>query len=194
MKTVAGPASDRFTVRKSEFIGIIEPLESMADVESRVAAMRAEHPNARHVAWAARAGNRVRMSDDGEPSGTAGKPILNVLEHQGVGQVLLMVVRHFGGIKLGAGGLTRAYGQAASLAVQQASYIRHVVKLSVGVETGFEHESTVRHIVGQHDGTLADVAYGTRWSATLELLEEAWPACRQALVDGCQGRIELREP
>lgn len=188
---MAEPAQDRIHIRKSEFIGVIEPIDAMAAVKARIGKMRAEHPNARHVAWAARVGNRVRMDDDGEPSGTAGRPILNVLEHQGIDQVLLMVVRYFGGIKLGAGGLTRAYGQAASLVVQQASFIPYVARLTVEIETGFAHESTVRRIAEQHGGVLGAAEYGSQWSVILELPESEWLACRQELVDGCQGRIEI---
>ena len=191
MKTVQEEASDRFVVKKSEFIGIIVPVTSMQEATDRVALTWQQYDGARHIAWAAKVDNRVRMHDDGEPSGTAGMPILNVLQHQDIDQVLLMVIRYFGGIKLGAGGLTRAYSHAAALAVQKATYSHYEASCVCRIHTDYAREATVRHIVQLHQGTIGDTDYGTEWHAEVTVLEQAFEALTEQLTNACQGQIRI---
>ena len=106
-------------IKRSRFIGVAIRVSSSEDATEALAALKKEFPDATHHCWAYVLGNpasssHMRTDDDGEPSGTAGKPILNVLQHQDVGDILLVVVRYFGGTKLGAGGLVRAYSSTAS--------------------------------------------------------------------------------
>ena len=112
-----------YTDRKSEFIGIAKPVETGAEAEEFVAAVRAEFPDARHhvYAWIT-GGDEVlqKYSDDGEPRGTGGLPVLDVLLHQNLEDAAVVVVRYFGGILLGTGGLVRAYSSAAAQAVEAA--------------------------------------------------------------------------
>ncbi|WP_247660868.1 IMPACT family protein [Ideonella alba] len=108
--TLAGPARAEQLIRKSRFIGCVQPVANRAEALAVVAALRAEHPGAAHVCWALMAGGQSAAVDDGEPSGTAGRPMLEVLRHQDLDGVLATVVRYFGGVKLGAGGLVRAKG------------------------------------------------------------------------------------
>lgn len=191
MKTVAQEASDRFTIKKSEFIGIIVPVNSMSEATERVTATWAQFDGARHIAWAANVANRVRMSDDGEPSGTAGMPILNVLQHQAIDQVLLMVVRYYGGIKLGAGGLTRAYSQAASMAVQAATYIPYIATVMCRITTDYAKEAQVRHFAQQFDAALLDTSYGEAWTVTIEVLATHLEAFKVQLTNGLQGQLSF---
>ena len=106
------------TIKNSQFICFIAPAASAAVAHEFIAQIKLKYPDARHVCWAFIAGKPkqttvVSCSDDGEPAGTAGKPMLNVLLHSEIGEVVAVVVRYFGGIKLGAGGLTRAYANTA---------------------------------------------------------------------------------
>lgn len=121
-------------------------------------------PDARHHCWAYLIGDpamplTVAMSDDGEPSGTAGKPILNVLQHKDVGDILLVVVRYFGGIKLGAGGLVRAYSQAAQQAMDAITTQRRRILAPHLVRGDYALEQGLRHWLDVHGGEMRDVEY-----------------------------------
>lgn len=107
-------------VKGSRFVAVVAPLAAPDGAETLVAAVRAAHPEAGHVCWASRWGDARRWSDDGEPGGTAGRPMLEVLEKRGLDRVVAAVARRFGGVKLGAGGLARAYGGAVAKAVDAA--------------------------------------------------------------------------
>lgn len=120
------PAHDSFIEKKSEFIGDACHIRSLDEAVSFVETIRLMHPKARHVAYAAVCAESFsqlceRMSDDGEPSGTAGKPILNVIRSAQLTNCVICVTRYFGGILLGSGGLIRAYAKGASLAIRAAS-------------------------------------------------------------------------
>src|SRR6218665_4057835 len=111
------------TLKKSRFIGQVEPCADRAAAQLRVAALRAEHPGAVHVCWALMAGGQSAANDDGEPGGTAGRPMLEVLRHQDLEGVLASVVRYWGGTPLGAGGLVRAYTDSVAQALLQANKV-----------------------------------------------------------------------
>ena len=120
------PAHDAFVEKKSEFIGDACHIDSLDEALAFVQTIRDQHPKARHVAYAAVCGGSdgrlaERMSDDGEPSGTAGKPILDVLRANEMTDCVVAVTRYFGGILLGSGGLIRAYSTGASIAVKAAN-------------------------------------------------------------------------
>ena len=121
-KTVKCEGSAEFTERKSEFIGWVKPVYTEQDALDFINTVRSIHPSASHNAYAyiIRDTNITRVSDDGEPSATAGMPILNILQKQELTNIVAVVTRYFGGIMLGAGGLVRAYSQAARMAVDAA--------------------------------------------------------------------------
>ena len=113
--TLAGPVESELLIKKSRFLGRVMPVSGRAEAYAEVARLKALHPGAVHVCWALLAGGQSAAVDDGEPSGTAGRPMLDVLRHQQLEGVLATVVRYFGGIKLGAGaGLHRHGGHGAS--------------------------------------------------------------------------------
>lgn len=117
--------------RGSRFLAWVfsAPLEEA--LQTRLAALRAEHPKARHHCWAWRSGARYRFSDDGEPGGTAGRPMLQTLDGAGLDEAGVICVRYFGGVKLGTGGLVRAYSAAAARAAQDAGRTPIVVRLTL---------------------------------------------------------------
>ncbi|NBR98544.1 MAG: YigZ family protein, partial [Betaproteobacteria bacterium] len=107
--TLASPTHAELLIKKSRFVACVQPCASREDAVAVVAALWREHPGASHVCWALMAGGQSAAVDDGEPGGTAGRPMLEVLRHQALEDVLATVVRYFGGVRLGAGGLVRAY-------------------------------------------------------------------------------------
>lgn len=124
-KTVRGTASDEFTEKKSRFIGYISPAESEADALAFINEIRSRHRDASHnvFAYVIRENQIKRASDDGEPQGTGGVPVLGVIEGRGLTNVVVVVTRYFGGTLLGTGGLARAYSDAASFAVSAAETV-----------------------------------------------------------------------
>ena len=121
-KTVLEPASDSLVIEKSEFIAKISPAKTSEEAAAFIDSVRSEHRRARHncYAYTLREGFETRFSDDGEPQGTAGQPILEVIQKSGLSDVCVVVTRYFGGILLGKGGLTRAYSSSAAKAVAAA--------------------------------------------------------------------------
>jgi len=184
-------------IKKSRFVAYAQGVQSRADGMNWLTQIKAQYPDARHHCWAYLIGNpscaaNAGMGDDGEPSGTAGKPILNVLNHKGIGDVMIIVVRYFGGIKLGAGGLTRAYGQAAQ-AVIDVLPIKQQVEVTVYiVQCDFGMEQQIRHWVGVFEGVVVDVAYAQRVSLTLQIPLELCEVMQQKLdAYGCCYRTQI---
>ena len=161
-------------IKKSRFIAYARGVDSRADGMAWLEEIKTQYPDARHHCWAYLIGNpncaaNAGMGDDGEPSGTAGKPILNVLNHKGIGDVMIIVVRYFGGIKLGAGGLTRAYGQAAQ-AVMEVLLTEQQIELDVlSVTCDFSLEQSVRHWLSLVEGSIESVDYAQKVTMKLSL-------------------------
>lgn len=129
--TIARAATGDFRDRGSKFFSFAYPVRNAQEVKERMAALRKEHPKAVHHCYAYRLGvdkNNFRAVDDGEPSGSAGKPILNTIDSEGLSNVLVVVVRYFGGTLLGVPGLIHAYKTATQLALQSAERTEHWVE------------------------------------------------------------------
>lgn len=170
----AGYLERETTVKKSRFIAIVVPVRSRDQVKGWLERAHQDHPDARHICWAYQLGRpgaaaEAAMNDDGEPSGTAGRPILGVIRHKEMGDVLVMVVRYFGGVRLGASGLVRAYaGAAESVLADVERVIRKPFEL-VYVIMGFADEQPLRHWCERHDGAVTHIEYGSAVTATVEL-------------------------
>ena len=165
-------------IKKSRFIAYADYVESREQAMQMLAELKATYPDARHHCWAYLLGDpscasNAGMGDDGEPSGTAGKPILNVLQHKDVGDVMLVVVRYFGGIKLGAGGLTRAYGQAAQAVMEVLPIKTFEARSELQLVCDFAEEQAVRHQVEQLGGQILQIDYSEQVAVTLEIPLEA---------------------
>lgn len=131
--TFNGRVEAEDVIKKSRFIAVGFPVESEADARDKIAALKKEFYDARHIAYAYRIDDGQvfqKSSDDGEPSGTAGKPILNFMIKENIINAIILVVRYFGGIKLGAGGLTRAYSGTAVLLKPHLAPRLEVVRLT----------------------------------------------------------------
>jgi len=182
--TPAAEAVAEIEIKKSRFIAHARRIVDRPEAMAWLVELKAAYPDARHHCWAYLLGDPARassaaMGDDGEPSGTAGKPILNVLQHKGVGDVMVVVVRYFGGIKLGAGGLTRAYGQAAQAVMEVLPIERREARTTLTARCGFAQEQGIRHWLSLHDGQVLGVDYGQDVRIQIEMPEavlDAWMA------------------
>lgn len=171
LNTSDNPAHDSLVEKKSEFIGDAAHVDTLEEALAFVAAIREQHPKARHIAYAAVCGGAdgslsERMSDDGEPSGTAGKPILDVLKQSGTTDCVIAVTRYFGGILLGSGGLVRAYSSAASLAMKAAQAARIMTARRYRVRLEYPQLSRFQQLLGQLDGHQEDESYAANVELT----------------------------
>ena len=191
--TLSTSVSAEIEIRKSRFIAYAIPVADRDAAMVELRRLREAHPNATHVCWALLAGGHSGMSDDGEPSGTAGRPILEVLRHHDLDGVLAAVVRYYGGVKLGAGGLVRAYADSIARVLQDAPRIERIAQTLLTVEIGYPDEARVRRWIEQEGYALADSGYEMEVRLTIEMPVTALDAARDALRDMTQGRAVLHD-
>jgi uncharacterized YigZ family protein len=187
--SLAAPAHHELVIKKSHFIACIEPVAGREEAQARVAQLKAEHPDAAHVCWALMAGGQSAAHDDGEPGGTAGRPMLEVLRHQELEGVMASVVRYFGGVKLGAGGLVRAYTDAVAQAVLTADKIPLIKKTELACSVPYSLEGWVRREVELADALLVSVEHGSVVTLRFALPESHAAALVQRLGDSGQGKL-----
>ena len=190
--TLAKAVSAEIIIKKSRFIGHIIPVQGRASAQMLIADFRLQHPEARHVCWALLAGGESGMSDDGEPSGTAGRPMMQVLQHKHLDGVLAVVIRYFGGIKLGAAGLTRAYTDAIASAVLNAEIITPIRLDCLQIALPFAEENRVRHHLQQSGGDIVAHAYSaSEVTLDVELKADDSEAILQQLQQLCRGQVRI---
>ncbi len=168
----------------------------MEDAHAFVARVRAEFPDATHNCWAFVVGppgstGRVGMSDDGEPHGTAGRPILTALLHSGVGDVAAVVTRYYGGTKLGTGGLVRAYGGGVASALATLPTVERVTWVRLRAVVDYAAVAAAQQLVAAHGGRVAAEAYGADVRYELDLPEATARAFVRALGDATRGRAQV---
>ena len=178
-------------IKKSKFHARAGFVDSREAAMTLLEAARSRYPDARHHCWAYVLGNpampsSAALSDDGEPSGTAGKPILNVLQHKDVGDVMIVVSRYFGGIKLGAGGLVRAYSGAAQQVMESLEIKTQIALTTVSIDADFKHEQYLRHWAEQQNGKVLGCDYAQHVTITLAL-----PNAALAELDALSGSLGL---
>ena len=189
-QTLKRSVTARLEIKKSEFIAHAYPVTSSEDAMFHVEQLREKYPDARHHCWAYIIGDpnnttSAGFDDDGEPNGTAGRPILNVLQHKSIGNVIIIVVRYFGGIKLGAGGLTRAYAGSAQAAVDEMVLLPYVPMAKVKILAEFATEAQCRYVVEALGGSIDDVAYSKQVTLTVTLAEvDIEPLKERLAMDG----------
>jgi len=179
--TLATAAASEIDIRKSRFIGIVMPVANRHDAMQELERIRTDHRSATHVCWALLAGGQSGMSDDGEPSGTAGRPIMEVLRHHQLDGVLAAVVRYYGGIQLGAGGLVRAYTEAVATALKQTERVLRVAMTELLLTVPYADEAHLRRWLQQHDYQLLDSRHDEQVQLRIRLPEAGLDAARQAL-------------
>lgn len=176
-------------VKKSRFIACVEPVQDRAAALKIVDRLRAQHPGAAHVCWALMAGGQSAAVDDGEPSGTAGRPMLEVLRHQNLEGVLATVVRYFGGVKLGAGGLVGAYTDAVAQAIKSAHKIPIIKRSVLNCRFAYSLEGLVRREVEQAGARFLNVQHDSDVLCAIEVSEAELDHLVLRINDGAQGRV-----
>ncbi|MDA8520850.1 IMPACT family protein [Acidovorax sp. NCPPB 4044] len=187
-QTLHAPTHSEIVIKKSRFIGCVQPMADRAAAQAVVEALRREHPGAAHVCWALLAGGQSAAVDDGEPGGTAGRPMLEVLRHQDLEGVLATVVRYFGGVKLGAGGLVRAYTDSVAQALLHADKVPLERMAVLRCQVPYAFEGLVRREVEAAGAVLQQVEHGSLVTLQVQLAESRAEAFRQRIGDAAQGR------
>lgn len=162
-QTIAGPVDAEIEISRSRFLTRLERVETEQAARDVIARVRAEHPRARHhcVAFVLGPDARVqRSNDDGEPSGTAGAPMLDALNGAGLSDVVAVVTRYFGGVLLGAGGLTRAYRAAVAEAVQGATIVRRALRRQVAILAPYDAAAQLEAEARRRGWGVGEAEYG----------------------------------
>lgn len=183
-------------IKGSRFLATVAPAFTAAEAEGFVARMREEFADATHNCWAyrvGRTGEAFRASDDGEPSGSAGRPILAQIEGHGLTNVAAVVTRWFGGTKLGVGGLMRAYGGAAGHALDRAERKILIIKRRLAIEHPYDCSGAVQGLLAAHGLEPASADYGATVRLVLDVPERELEEFITALRDRTAGRAEIEE-
>lgn len=171
-KTVAKNIIVEHIVNKSRFIANIAPVSTEEEAKQFLDKIKKEYYDARHNCYAyilKENGGRMKSSDDGEPSGTAGRPILEVLEKNEITDAIIVVTRYFGGILLGAGGLVRAYSTAASSAVKNCELINMQLCDIISVKVGYKDADIIKNMIDRSDVFIEDIIYTDNVTLTLNI-------------------------
>ncbi|MDP4200337.1 MAG: YigZ family protein [Bacteroidota bacterium] len=191
--TIAAPLrAPELKVRGSRFIADLLPMGSKEEIDAALASIRKEFHDATHHCFAYRLGadaKLVRAADDGEPNGTAGKPILLVLTSQKLTNVLLVVTRYFGGTKLGTGGLARAYAESAQQAVSMAHIIRVYLTSNVALQVLYEDLPAMERLIKAFEGVIQESTYLESVSLIVAIRRSKITEFRHAVKDTFHGRV-----
>lgn len=194
-KTIARRCEARFIEKKSEFIGYLCPVQTEEQAVAFIEEICAMHRKATHncYAYILRENNAARHSDDGEPGGTAGVPIYEVLRKEGLTDVCCVVTRYFGGVLLGAGGLVRAYTKGAKDAVDAAQIkcMAEAVKLAVTVDYGLY--GRLAQVFADFDARVEDEQFADNVRIVLHIRAENSQKLTDKLVDVCNGAVSVEE-
>ena len=191
--SLAAPVHSELILKKSRFIGSVQAVAGREEALAVVAGLRAAHPGAAHVCWALLAGGQSAAVDDGEPGGTAGRPMLEVLRHQDLEGVLATVVRYYGGVKLGAGGLVRAYTDAVAQALLTAHKVPIVRRRQLRCTVPYALEGLLRRELEHHGATLEAVQHGDVVTIAFSLPESGSAALVAHLNEAGGGRVQWRD-
>lgn len=172
------------SIKKSRFIGLLIPCLSESEVGDSLKQCRLDYPNASHIVFAYRIkttnGFISRYNDAGEPSGTAGKPIFQHLEGKDLINVLLVVIRYFGGIKLGAGGLTRAYGNTAKQVIESAELTPYIELVERRLTLDYKQLPAFEYQLKKLDGDIINQDFGEQIHLTIQLPKDNLMALSEA--------------
>ena len=191
--TLVGPCEFREEIRKSRFITLAAPINSPADAQAFIE--QNSDLNATHNCWAWKLGAQYRSTDDGEPGGTAGRPILAAIEAQDFDQVVVLVIRWYGGIQLGTGGLARAYGGGANKCLQQAARLPLINRISLTFDCTFSELALVKLRLADLNGVVENEDFMANGVAlSIAVGPEQIEILQRQLSDLSRGRIILHRP
>jgi uncharacterized YigZ family protein len=187
------------SVKRSRFIATAARAVDPDAAHALVDRVRAEMPDATHHCWAFVAGApgstaQIGMSDDGEPHGTAGRPMLNALLHGGIGEIVVVCTRYFGGVKLGTGGLSRAYADAVKLALASLPTVEKVERVRVSVTVGYPEIDALRRLLAERSVVVEGEEYGAEVRYRLAVPAPDLEAFRETVAELSQGRAVIDGP
>ena len=190
MITLAAPHTLEQEVKHSRFIAVAARADTPEDALAFLDSVRRDDAN--HNCWAYRIGDEYRFNDDGEPGGTAGRPILAAIEGQGIDNAVVVVIRYFGGIKLGAGGLVRAYGGAAAECLRTANRVEIVPQSTLRLEIPFDSIGNVYPVLDRHGARKIDEGFDETGAVlTVEVASTDAAEFTEAIMDATRGKAKV---
>ncbi|MBQ6180629.1 MAG: YigZ family protein [Ruminococcus sp.] len=193
--TISKPAKGSFIEKRSEFIGHIAPVKTNDEAVAFINSIKAEHRKAKHnvYAYILRQDNISRYSDDSEPQGTAGMPVLDVLRKRGLTDVCVVVTRYFGGILLGGGGLVRAYSHAASIACDAADIMHMCLCHKLRITTDYGMYGKIAYILPNFDTITVNSDFGSDVILDILVLSEKLQALTKELTEATNGSVIIED-
>ena len=194
-KTIKKEARAELKVQGSKFIASAAPSITKSEAEEFIGRQRKQYHDATHNCFAYRCGTDghvFRFNDDGEPSGTAGKPILAAIDKFGLTDTVVVVTRYFGGTKLGVGGLIRAYGDAAELALSSAEIQTKYILESIRISFPHSHISNIMHVTSQCGAKIVDTLYDEEVHLELEIRKSKAEDLRSLLINNTSGNVRIK--
>ncbi|MDN7125399.1 YigZ family protein [Pseudidiomarina sp. 1APP75-32.1] len=194
----AAPCTHEIEIKHSRFITSVQQVTSASQHQAHIRFCQQQWPGANHYCSAAiyaapDHSQSYAMSDDGEPGGTAGRPMLQVLLNSGLGEVSVVVVRYFGGIKLGTGGLQRAYTQATLEALKMTSQSQKIVRKTAYLHYDYADQKVVTHCLAQYDAITEQHNFAATIEQQVALPEQLFEDLATALKNATQGRVALKK-
>ena len=191
--TIAKEATDEFVERKSRFMGFIKPVTTEEEALSFIREKQKKYWDATHnvYAYVLNGGNLCRFSDDGEPQGTAGIPVLDVLRKEGLVDCVVVVTRYFGGILLGAGGLVRAYSHGAKIAVDAAGVVEMRKCLLGEITCDYAQYGMIPALLAEHSANITDTRFGEAVTVCFSIPREGKGSLEAAVIDRSNGRLSV---
>lgn len=189
-------AESEFVEKKSRFISMALPVSDPDRIRSIIKETKMAHPQSRHVVWAYLLGNSrsvFGLSDDGEPHGTAGKPVLEVLKGSGMTDILILVIRYFGGIKLGTGGLVQAYTKSAQDVLLKVEPLEKIEKTRFRIICSYHNYDQIKKAVLQKKGEFLNETFESEVSLEIELPDISIISCSDLIRDISSGSSNLAE-
>lgn len=184
-------------IKRSRFLTMAAKASNRQQADEFIRKLRDQHPQANHVCWAYIAGppdtTERSMSDDGEPSGTAGMPMLKVLEYSGYGDIVVTVVRYFGGIKLGTGGLQRAYSESVSQVLSGLPVQRKVSRTKLDFVYVYPYEGPIKRLLDSYDVEVISQQYAERVSVSVAVAFDEMEHLKKELQNVTAGNIQILE-
>ncbi|AKP63831.1 hypothetical protein FC99_GL001555 [Levilactobacillus koreensis JCM 16448] len=193
--TIQQAGNHELEIKKSRFIADLGRVTTEDEAKAFIAAITAREPKANHHCWAYVLGEHdeiQRESDNGEPSGTAGVPILTVLQRNQLHNTIAVVTRYFGGIKLGAGGLIRAYSNATSTGIEAVGVVKRVRQRALELTVDYANYDKLTHYLTENDISVLDTAYTTAVVVTIAVDLDAVDDTQQAIVDLLSNQLTVK--
>ncbi|MCK5077226.1 MAG: YigZ family protein [Calditrichia bacterium] len=190
--TIAGESVSEFKEKKSRFIGFCEHVESVAQAENYLKNLQKKYYDANHHCYAFKIDEKNhRYSDAGEPNGTAGIPIVNAINHFKLNEVIVVVVRYFGGVKLGTGGLTRAYYKSAKMAVENAKIEKKMLWEKINVEFDYQYTNLFQNTLLKFNGKQNNLIYDTKVHGSVLILPSIKESFIKQIIDVSADKIKI---